>query len=155
MIPSSQANGGLGTVFEDSIILENNLNELRRLADFVHRFSQRANLPKECALALDLALTEWIGNVVVYAFPKGTSAQIPVRVSADAALLVAEIEDTGAPFNPLSVEPVDVSLPLDQKPIGGLGVHIIRQYMDDLAYERLDGKNRVTMRKRLRTTAND
>ena len=60
-----------------------------------------------------------------------------------------DVEDDGTPFDPLAAPPVDTSLPLGDKPIGGLGVHLMRQFMDELSYARADGKNMLRMRKRI------
>ena len=60
-----------------------------------------------------------------------------------------DVEDDGRPFDPLAVPPVDTSLPLEEKLIGGFGVHLMRQFMDELSYARESGKNVLRMRKRI------
>jgi serine/threonine-protein kinase RsbW len=62
------------------------------------------------------------------------------------------VEDEGKPFDPLSVPAVDTSIPLTKKPIGGLGIHLMRQFIDELSYARESGKNVLRMRKQLTAT---
>ena len=85
-----------------------------------------------------------------YAYPADSQGE--VRVDADVAdgCIVLTVSDSGQPFDPTTVEPADTSLDADDRPIGGLGIHLMRRYTDSLRYERRDGMNVLTMTKKLR-----
>ena len=99
---------------------------------------------------LNIAVEEAVVNVMNYAYP--TDSQGEVRIDADVAddSIVITVSDSGQPFDPTTVEPVDTSLDADDRPIGGLGIHLMRRYTDSLHYERRDGMNVLTMMKKLR-----
>lgn len=139
-----------GAVFEARIVLRNSRDALDRLADFTRGFSADAGLPRECAFALDLVLTEWVTNVLSYGFRTSEEGRIFVRVSTTGSDLRVEVEDTAAPFDPLARPEVDTGAPMEEKPIGGLGIHLIKKFMDTVSYARRDQRNALTMSKRLR-----
>ncbi len=99
--------------------------------------------------AADLALEEHLTNIINYGYTDTRPHRVSVRFALEEGFLVIEVEDNGKPFNPLDSPKVDTSLPLDQKPLGGLGVHLIRSVMDELQYRRDANKNVLRMRKRL------
>jgi anti-sigma regulatory factor (Ser/Thr protein kinase) len=112
-------------------------------------FAQERKLPPAVLQAADLALEEHLTNVMSYAYEDKRNHQILVRLEVDAGVLLVEVQDDGRPFNPLNRPEVDTSLPLDKKPIGGLGVHLIRHFMDHVEYRREGDKNIFRMRKQL------
>jgi anti-sigma regulatory factor (Ser/Thr protein kinase) len=89
-----------------------------------------------------------LSNLTTYSFAGKPEHEIKIRLKIDSDLLI-EVEDEGPPFNPLTVSPVDTSAPLETRPIGGLGVHLMRDFMDGLDYSRVGGRNILRMRKRL------
>ena len=112
-------------------------------------FAEANNLPPQVRQAADLALEEHLTNIINYGYEDTQPHQVSVRFALEEGFLVVEVEDNGKPFNPLEAPEVDTSLPLEQKPIGGLGLHLIRKFMDDLQYRRDANKNILRMRKRL------
>ena len=128
--------------------LRNDLQELRQLGPWIEAFARASALPRPLQDALDHALVEWVTNVISYGFPAGGEHWIQLRFQADANLARVEIEDDGIAFNPLDRPPVDTSAPLETRPIGGLGIHMIRQLMDAVEYRRADGHNILTLIKR-------
>lgn len=106
-------------------------------------------MPTSAQQAADLALEEHLTNILSYGYESGSARQVVVRIETDAEWLRAEVEDDGRPHNPLAQPPVDTSVPLHEKPIGGLGIHLIRQAMDELSYSHEAGKNVLRMKKRL------
>jgi anti-sigma regulatory factor (Ser/Thr protein kinase) len=90
-------------------------------------------------------------NLISYGYPDARPHRVSVQLTLEDGFLVVEIEDDGKPFNPLEAPEADTSLPLDQKPIGGLGIHLIRHFMDDLQYRRAADKNILRLRKRLQS----
>ena len=84
-------------------------------------------------------------NIVNYS---GATGDIEISLFSDDERVTVEISDDGRPFNPLTeLEPPDVDAPLGDRPIGGLGVHLVRTLMDEMHYSRQDGKNRLAMTK--------
>jgi anti-sigma regulatory factor (Ser/Thr protein kinase) len=84
-----------------------------------------------------------------YAYEDSRDHDIIVRLEANDADFVIEVEDDGKPFDPTEAPKVDTSLPLDKKPIGGLGIHLIRRAMDEMRYTRQGNRNVLRMIKRL------
>jgi anti-sigma regulatory factor (Ser/Thr protein kinase) len=144
-MPAAKQNGPAS--FEAKIVLENHKGELKRLARFVEEFATAACLSRENGFALDLVLTEWITNVLDYGFEGKVAGSISVQVAADASHLRAQVEDDGHPFDPTQFPEVDISVPLERKPIGGLGIHLTRRFMDRVSYERREGRNCVVFEK--------
>ena len=97
-----------------------------------------------------LAIEELVTNCIKYGYDTaGSEHAIDVSLSiADHALTVVVVDD-GHEFDPLSTVPPDLSLPLEQRSVGGLGIHLLRELADDVRYERLDGMNRLTLVKRM------
>lgn len=131
------------------ITLKNTPDERQRLVKALESFALEQNLPAKAVEAADLALEEHLTNVFAHGFHNQAEAELLVRLTRDGDWLQIEIEDEGRVFNPLSQPPVDTSLPLEGRPIGGLGIHLIRQFMDELDYRRERERNIFIMRKRL------
>jgi anti-sigma regulatory factor (Ser/Thr protein kinase) len=131
------------------IVLKNRPKEKPRLLRAFEAFAAEHRLPAKARQAADLALEEHVTNVLNYAYADSALHEIRVRLSCDEHVLHVEIEDDGQAFNPLAVPPVDTSIPLEQRPLGGLGIHLMRQFMDALEYRREGGRNILRMTKRL------
>jgi sigma-B regulation protein RsbU (phosphoserine phosphatase) len=99
---------------------------------------------------IKLAVEEAVTNCVEYAYPPGTIGSVNVVIEADDTKIRFIITDTGADFDPTSVRKADTTLTVDERPIGGLGVFLVRNLMDSINYERADGKNILRMEKRFR-----
>ena len=130
--------------------LRNDPAEANRIEGWMNTFADAAQLSPEARNAFDHALVEWITNVISYTHEDGREHWILVRflASPDQAKIV--VEDEGREFNPLKLPPVDTSAPLEQRPIGGLGVHMIRRLMDSVEYRRESRRNILTMTRRVR-----
>ena len=85
----------------------------------------------------------------MYAYPSGKQQDILLRVTSSEQQLVFLITDQGVSFDPTKVEDADVTLPLEERPIGGLGIFLIRQIMNEVSYERIDGQNKLIMKKNI------
>jgi serine/threonine-protein kinase RsbW len=121
--------------------LVNELAAMAGLAEAVERFAAEHRLPTEAANALYVSVDEAVSNAIAHGYPDGARGEIAVRLGRQAGSVVLEIEDDGAPFDPLQALPPDLTLPLDERPIGGLGIHLIRNLMDEVSYARRDGRN--------------
>lgn len=132
-------------------MLNNTVDARHRLAVGLRSFAAENHIPEAALHAVDLALEEHLTNVWSYAFDDPGAQQVLVRLALSEGELVAEIEDRGRAFNPLDAAEADTNLPLEEKPFGGLGIHLMRQFMDELSYQREHGKNVLRMSKRLAT----
>ena len=127
----------------------NNIDDLERLHEFVCGFCAEQGLAEDLAEDFSLALEEVFGNVVRYGYRDSAEHQILVRMAIDDGSVVLTTEDDGIAFNPLEVPPPDFELPIENRPVGGLGMHLVRSLMEKLEYAREDGRNRLAMRKRI------
>ena len=135
--------------FCETLILKNQIDEVSRLSSFQKSFFEQLNLDKSQARQLRLAVEEAVVNVIEYAYPAGTEGNIEVCMMSDGQYLKVIITDSGMPFDPTAHEQVDTALTAEDRQIGGLGIHLIRELMDDIHYEHIDGHNTLTLIKKL------
>jgi anti-sigma regulatory factor (Ser/Thr protein kinase) len=135
------------------ITLKNRPEEKRKLLAALGSFVHAHQLPPAVCRAADLALEEHLTNVMDYAYDDRREHEIRVRLDVNGAQMVVEVEDDGRAFDPTRAPEVDTSLPLDQRPIGGLGIHFIRHCMDEVRYQRQANRNVLRMTKRLPVAA--
>ena len=135
---------------ELTVRIANRLEEIERLASVVESFSAKHNLPDAAAFAFNLSLDEVVTNVILYAFADVQEHSIDVRLRLEAGVLHAEVIDEGRPFDPLGVPPPDLDAPIEDRRIGGLGLHIVREMMDTIEYAREGGRNVLRLSKRVR-----
>jgi len=131
------------------IVLTNRPEEKPRLLRALEAFAAEHRLPAKVLQAADLVLEEHVTNVLQYAYADTSLHEIRVRLSCDEGALHVEVEDDGRAFNPLEAPPVDTSIPMEERPIGGLGIHLMRRFMDGLDYRREGTRNILRMTKRL------
>ena len=124
-----------------TLTLNNNINELDRLEPFLEDFFQQNGLAMESLSKIDLALEEALANVIMYAYPEGTEGDVTLSMRVENNAICMEISDGGVPFNPLQQQEADLDVPLEKRKIGGLGIHLIKEIMDSVAYEYREGKN--------------
>ncbi len=130
------------------IVLKSQPSERSKIAEALWQFGREHYLPKAVIQAADLALEEHLTNLMSYAFAGQSAHEIKVRFTVGPDLIV-EVEDDGAAFDPLQRPEPDTSLPAEQRPVGGLGIHLMRRFMDELEYQSQGGKNLLRMRKHL------
>jgi len=129
--------------------LSGNLTELQRLQAEVARFCGEHRLDGEVAFDLNLALEELFTNTVMHGGCKGLADAVHIRLERAGDGVRVEFCDRGAAFDPIAAPGPDLESPLESRPTGGLGIHLVRKIMCDLAYRRSDEWNRITMRKPL------
>lgn len=135
-------------LLRDSITLSNDVNNIPQLAEFVERTCEAVNLSATAVMQVNLAIEEAVANVMNYAYPVGERGDIDIVAEADDEMLKYIITDGGAPFDPTIYKKVDTTLSAEERNIGGLGIHLMRRYMDSINYERIEGKNILTLRKK-------
>jgi anti-sigma regulatory factor (Ser/Thr protein kinase) len=128
-------------------ILTGKTGERRRFVEEFENFCRKNHVPDSARQAADLALEEHLTNIFNYGFTSSDERWICVRLRADNNALQVKITDTGKAYDPLSAPLADTSIPLDEKPIGGLGVYLMKQFMDELSYEREGPMNVLRMLK--------
>ncbi|MBR6893843.1 MAG: SpoIIE family protein phosphatase [Bacteroidaceae bacterium] len=132
-----------------SIVLNNDIQEVPQLAAFVDEVCEAVGFNPAVTMQMNLALEEAVVNVMNYAYPPGIRGKVTIDASANDVRLKFTIIDSGRPFDPTVQADVDTTLSVKERPIGGLGIHIVRQIMDSINYERIDGQNVLTLRKKL------
>ena len=137
------------SVYRRGISLVNNVSEVPALGIFLGSICEDMHFNDLTSTRVNLAVEEAVVNVMNYAFPKGKRSTILLEVVADADTLTFELRDEGKPFDPTAQEVVDTALVATEMRIGGLGIHLMRTYMDELIYERQNGQNVLTMKKYL------
>ena len=131
------------------IVLPNDTQEVPRLAAFVDEVCEAVDFNATVTMQMNLAIEEAVVNVMNYAYPPGTRGDITIEAQANAVRLKFTIIDNGTPFDPTLTADVDTTLSAEERPIGGLGIHLVRQMMDSINYERVDGRNVLTLRKNM------
>jgi serine/threonine-protein kinase RsbW len=119
--------------------------ERRRLIQALEDFCGENGIARDVHHAADLALEEHITNILSH----GGARQVVVRCEVDAGFLMVEVEDDGRSFDPSTAPPVNTGIPLEEKPVGGLGIHLMREFMDEISYARGAATNVLRMKKRL------
>lgn len=128
-------------------LIKNNLPEIQPVAEEVIGFCREHGVGESACFDVRLALEEVVSNTIKYGYKDSVVHTIRVRAECDAQSLLLEVEDDAGPFNPLEVPTPDVSLPAEEKPIGGLGLFLLRAIMDHLEYSRRGEKNILRMTK--------
>ena len=132
-----------------SLVLSNDTSEVPRLNDFVGEVCQTVGLESIVAMQVKLAIEEAVVNVMKYAYPQGTRGDVTIEAVSNDVRLKFTIIDSGKPFDPTVLPEVDTTLPAKERRIGGLGIHIVRQFMDSINYERSGNLNILAIRKNL------
>lgn len=132
------------------IEIVNKMDEMDKIADFVEQIGEELNLSIALVTSINLALEEAIANVIMYAYPKGEENK-PIILTAEYENdeLDFILSDKGTPFDPTKVPEADITLPIEKRPIGGLGIFLIRKIMGEVTYQRIDGENKLKMSKKL------
>jgi serine/threonine-protein kinase RsbW len=124
--------------------------QLSVLTQFLQEFWSAADLPPAETVTFELALEEIFMNVVMHGSPAGRMPRVEVSLALCDGCLTLMIEDDGPSFDPLSLAAPDVTGSLEERRVGGLGVYLVRQMMDTVGYQRLGGRNQLSMSKRIR-----
>ena len=132
-----------------SIVLSNDTKEVTKLNAFVEKVCETVGLPKADMMKVKVSIEEAVVNVMNYAYPPDTRGDVTIEAVSNDVRLKFSIIDSGKPFDPTVQADVDTTLSAKDRSIGGLGIHIVRQFMDSINYERIDNRNVLTLRKKL------
>lgn len=129
--------------------LHNDIQQIHQLESFMETIATDMNLDPALALNLNLALEEAVTNVISYAYPKGTDGLVEIDAILRKDALEFVITDSGIPFDPTAAPKADITLSVEERPIGGLGIYLVRQIMDEVHYIRENDQNKLSLIKRL------
>lgn len=129
------------------LVLHNDVSQISRLPAFMDGVARMAGLEPSLKSRLNLALEEAVSNVILYAYPKGTDGLVDIDAVLDGKSLIFTVSDGGKPFDPTGQAEVDIHADVRDRKIGGLGIHLVREIMDTVRYERKGDRNILTMTK--------
>ncbi|MCE2539423.1 MAG: ATP-binding protein [Acidobacteria bacterium] len=121
------------------------LSEVRELSSMVEVFGDANDLPDPKVFVINLALDELITNTVTHGLEDMADAEIRIRMRVVAGTLILVMEDNGQPFDPTQDTNADVTSSLEERAVGGLGLHLVKSFADRISYEFVEGRNRLTM----------
>jgi serine/threonine-protein kinase RsbW len=132
---------------ELALSLRNDPAEVASLAARVDEFCAAHAVSPTLTAQLNLALDEAISNIIAYGYDDDGEHAIAVRIAVAHGALIAELVDDGREFDPRQALPPDLAAPLDERPVGGLGIHLVRHLMDEVLYRREGGRNHLVLTK--------
>ncbi len=135
--------------------LKNQMQELERVNQFVEEICEELNLGMELQLNLNLVMEEMVVNVISYAYPEGKVADIELVAESDGKELTFVLSDQGKEFDPTLREAADMDVNPAERDLGGMGIYIVKNIMNEVSYQRLEGKNLLTMKKDILESKND
>lgn len=125
------------------ITVKAEVGKLPEIQEFVRSVFDQTEVSKQCWMEVEISVEEIFVNIASYAYgAEGGMATVRCEVTReDPARFMIQFEDAGKAFNPLEKEEADITLPAKERPIGGLGIFMVRKYMNDVTYERKEGHN--------------
>ena len=131
------------------IRIKNQVNELERVNQFVDEICEELGLGMELQMNLNLVIEEMVSNVIFYAYPQEKSEEIELTAESDGKELTFVLSDKGMEFDPTKKEDADPNVNPMDRDIGGMGIYIVKNIMNQVTYQRLEGKNLLTMKKEI------
>ena len=132
------------------LTLEAVMDNLNRVLAFVDKELENNECPMLTQTTLDMAVEELFTNIASYSYnPTIGDVKVRIEVSGDPIAVSITFMDQGVPYDPLAKEDPDVDKPIEERPIGGLGIFMVKNSMDEVNYEYRDGQNILTIRKNL------
>ena len=132
-----------------SIVLVNRRDEIGRLSQFVEQFGAAHRLVTDEVLDVNLVLDEIVINIISHAYNDEREHQISISLDLAGDRLTMRVEDDGRPFNPVTAPLPNLELPIEERPIGGLGIHIVRSLTSAIEHRRDQDRNILTLTKTL------
>jgi len=129
------------------IRLKNQVGELEKVAQFIDEICEELGLGMELQMNLNLVMEEMISNVIFYAYPPGKPEDIELTAECNGKQLTFVLSDNGVEFDPTAKEDANTDINPAEREIGGMGIFIVKNIMNQVTYQRLEGKNLLTMKK--------
>jgi len=130
------------------ISITNQIPEIEKVCDSVSTFGEENGLSTKIIFAFHLALDEILTNIISYGYRDKDEHIIDINLSLQAGALALEILDDSVPFDPSEAPVPDINQPLEERKIGGLGIYLVKNLMDEVEYKSKDGINRLTLKKK-------
>ncbi len=130
-----------------SLEFRNDLAELENLRRIMDQFSKANSLSKRNAFELNLVVDEWFTNIVSYGFDDNEEHRIKIDIQITDREMMITIEDDGVPFDPTAVPKSELKCPVENRKVGGIGLHLINQIMNSVHYKRVRDKNILVLKK--------
>ena len=140
---SSPSNG-----WERHLAITNDIVEIPRLHRFMRTVSEQACLDHAVAMNLNLAMEEAVSNVILYAYPKDVAGEVDIQAVVWKDRIDFTVSDSGVPFDPTATPDPDLTADVKERPVGGLGIYLVKRIMDTVSYARENGKNILSMTKK-------
>ena len=131
------------------LVLTNDIRQVSLLTGFIMELATERELDRSLTLNLNLALEEAVVNVLMYAYPEGTTGLVEIHAVLSGNTLEFTLTDRGKPFDPTAAPETDISVGLDARTGGGLGIHLVRTIMDHIEYTRENGRNILKLTKNI------
>ena len=129
--------------------LRNDLSELETLRQKLDRFKTEAGIPDRTILEVNLILDELFSNIVCCGFRDMGDHWVEIAISRRGNVLTLCVRDDGIPFNPSTAAPMDMKCPLEDRRIGGIGIHLVKNLSDKMTYRRSKDRNIITLKKKI------
>ena len=129
------------------IRIKNQISELERVNQFIDEIGEELGLDMELQMNLNLVMEEMVSNVIFYAYPEGTPEEIELMAECDGKELTFVLSDKGKEFDPTLKDDADPNINPAERELGGMGIFIVKNIMNQVTYQRLEGKNLLTMKK--------
>ena len=136
------------------ICIKNKVSELEKVAQFVEEIGEELGLNMELQMNLNLVMEEMVSNVIFYAYPEGEDAEIELLAKSDGKELTFVLSDQGKEFDPTAKEDANPDINPADREIGGMGIFIVKNIMNKVTYQRLEGRNLLTMTKGIEDQCN-
>ena len=142
------------TIDRFKAVLKNHKPEIERVTDDFSKFSEKHGFPESILREVSIVFDELLHNIMSYAYKDDREHEIAVLVELSGDRLKIEVTDDGIPFNPFALDDPDTTLSIEEREIGGLGIHLVRNIMDNISYHRKVHKNVVTLVKHIKSENN-
>lgn len=120
------------------------------VTEFVNEQLEALDCPMRAQMQIDIAIDELFGNIAHYAYtPDVGDATVRVEVTGEPLAVIITFIDGGVPYDPLKTADPDITLSAEERQIGGLGIYMVKKSMDEITYEYKDGKNILSIKKKL------
>jgi serine/threonine-protein kinase RsbW len=124
-----------------SITVSNDYESLKKLCEAASEFLERSEAPFAASYATDLVLEEMVSNIIKYGYDDSRKHEIKISMEIKNGDLLVKLEDDGLPFDPTLAPVPDTDLPINERKIGGLGIHLVRNTSKNMAYRRENERN--------------
>ena len=126
------------------------VENIETVTDFVNEQMEELDCPMKAQMQIDIAIDELFGNIAHYAYhPEVGNATVRVEVTEEPLAVIVTFIDRGVPYDPLNAAEPDITLSAEDRQLGGLGIYMVKKSMDEISYEYKDGKNILSIKKKL------